>query len=368
MRPRILLFSTAYLPHIGGSELALYHIARYLPDYDIDLVTGRLDSSDATMEYINRVRVFRAGGRWSRLSLLVPKLFMPLAMAITAYRLTRKYRYSVLHAYQASQAAVAAVIVNALCPGIPLIITLQEGKILKQQPWLTQVIRSLILRRARVITAISNYLADYARSVSRVPVVVIPNGVDVDAMHHPEIARDAYRVVTASRLVEKNNVEGILRAMVYVRERFPEARLLVAGDGPMMATLVGLASDLGIAGIVEFRGFVPHSQLGEVLCSAGIFVRPSLSEGLGSAFLEAMAAHTPVIASAVGGIPDIVEEGVTGLLCDPRSPHDIARAIMTLLESEQLRTEIVARADVFVKKYDWSSIAWRMSKLYASLV
>ncbi|MBP6885634.1 MAG: glycosyltransferase family 4 protein [Candidatus Pacebacteria bacterium] len=367
MRPRILLFSTAYLPHIGGSELAIYHIARFLPDYDIDLVTGRLDSSDATMEYINRVRVFRAGGRWSRLSLLVPKFLMPIAMAITAYRLTKKYRYSVLHAYQASQAAVAAAIVNAFCPSIPLIITLQEGKILKQQPWLTQTIRAFILRRARMITAISNYLADYAGSVSRAPVVVIPNGVDVGAMYHPEIVRDAHRIVTVSRLVEKNNVEGILRAMVHVRERFPLAKLLIAGDGPMKASLMGLSSDLGIAGSVEFRGFVAHKNLGEILSSASIFARPSLSEGLGSAFLEAMAAHTAIVASSVGGIPDIVEDGVTGLLCDPRNPHDIARAIMTLLEQEQTRTEIVERADAFVKKYDWSSIAWRMSKLYASI-
>src|SRR5512135_2650590 len=152
IRPRILILSTAYLPLIGGSELAIHHIAEQLTDYDFDLVTGRYDASARLMETIGRVRVFRAGGRWARASLVLPKLLLPVAIAITALRLTRFHRYTAVHAYQASQAAGAAWLLKFVRPRIPLIISVQEGKDLEHQPWLVRRFRTLLLRRADAIT------------------------------------------------------------------------------------------------------------------------------------------------------------------------------------------------------------------------
>jgi glycosyltransferase involved in cell wall biosynthesis len=367
-RPRILIFSTAYLPHIGGSELAIQHIAERIEGFDIDLVTGKLDGSDATMEQMGRIRVFRAGGRWSRLTLVLPKLLMPLAMAVTALRLTRKHSYALIHAYQASQAAVAASIVKTIHPSLPFILTLQEGKDLTRQSWLTQSIRKLIIRRADSITAISTYLGTIARAYTSAPIRIIPNGVDIKAMQLPDVPRAPHTVMTVSRLVEKNNVANLIRAIAIVRDTLPDVRLVIIGSGRLRSELERCASDAGIAAVVEFVGSVPHPQLGAYLASAGVFARPSLSEGLGSAFLEAMGARVPVVASAVGGIPDIVHEGRTGLLCDPKSPEDIARAISKLMTNQELRERIVAGAYEFVHRYDWSVIAKDMAEVYDSSI
>ena len=362
------MFSTAYLPHIGGSELAIQHIADHIPQFDIDLVTGKLDGSDATMEQIGRIRVFRAGGRWSRLTLVLPKLLMPLAMAVTALRLTRRHSYALMHAYQASQAAVAASIVKIVRPSLPLIVTLQEGKDLKRQSWLTRRIRKFIIRRADTVTAISRYLADIAREYTSVPIKIIPNGVDINAMKFPETTRKPHAVVTVSRLVEKNNVGNLIRAIAIVRDTLPDVHLSIIGSGRLRGELERCVSDLGISNAIDFIGSVPHHRLGEFLGSASVFARPSLSEGLGSAFLEAMAARLPVVASAVGGIPDIVHEGSTGLLCNPENPDDIARAITRLLTDMELRNHIIGTAYQFVQRYDWTVIAKDMAAVYDSYI
>src|SRR4051812_29980408 len=111
-KPRILILSTTYLPLIGGSELAIRHITDRLERYDFDMVTSRHSADVAATEEVGRIRVFRAGGRLSRLTVLLPKNLMPLAIAITAWRLARTHRYVAVHAYQASQAAGAAWLIK----------------------------------------------------------------------------------------------------------------------------------------------------------------------------------------------------------------------------------------------------------------
>ncbi len=365
-KPRILLLSTAYLPLIGGSELAIHHIANHLPGYEFDLVTGHYDRTARLMETVGRVRVFRAGGRWARIPLVLPKLLLPIAIATTALRLMRSHRYIAVHAYQASQAAGAAWLIKLFRPHIPLIVTIQEGKNLEQQSWVVRLVRSVILRRADVITAISEYLAAYARRYSASSVRIIPNGVtihDVPHVHNPDPT-----ILTVSRLVPKNNIAGVIRAFAIIRHSITNARLAVVGDGPLRPGLEALASDLGVRSAIDFMGSIPHEQLPVIYAAADVFVRPSLSEGLGSVFLEAMAAGLPVVASPVGGTPDIVREGETGLLCDPDDPADIARAVVRLLEDRPLRERMVLNAERMVReKYDWDIIARHMEQLYKEI-
>ena len=290
------------------------------------MVTGRLDGVDVPTERMGRLTVIRAGGRWSRLALFLPKALLPIAMAVTALRLMRRHDYRLVHAYQASQAAGAAWLIKLVRPSVPLILTLQEGKELSQQNVLVRVARALLIRRADVVTAISQHLAAYARRYTSAPIYCIPNGVDVEQMQSVTAVRRAHDILTISRLVEKNNVANLIRAMVHVRVTFPDARLVIVGDGPLRSSLAMLVAECRVADAVEFRGSVAHQDVALFLASAGVFARPSLSEGLGTVFLEAMAARVPVVASAVGGIPDIVHDGETGLWCDPRDPKSIADA------------------------------------------
>ncbi len=363
-RPRVLVLSTAYLPLIGGSELAIHHIAQHLKGYEIDVVTGRFGDSK-TSEHIDGVRVFRAGGRWTQWTAFVPKVFLPIAIAITARRLMRTHRYVAMHAYQASQAAGAGCILKMLNPSMPFILTLQEGKELSAQSWIIRALRRVAIRRADCVTVISTFLASFARENGARKVEMIPNGVDVAALQEPPRADVPHTIVTLSRLVEKNNVASLIRAFHHVRMRISDARLVIVGDGPLRKELGELAVNLGVAGAIDFMGTIPHAEIRAVLHGAGVFARPSLSEGLGSAFLEAMAARLPVVASAVGGIPDIIRHGSTGLLCDPHDARDIAEHIMRLFEDRDLYVRIREEAFAMVESsYDWSIIAQKMAGVY----
>ncbi|MEK7176313.1 MAG: glycosyltransferase family 4 protein, partial [Patescibacteria group bacterium] len=109
---------------------------------------------------------------------------------------------------------------------------------------------------------------------------------------------------------------------------------------------------------VVFVGFVPPEKLPEYLWASDIFVRPSLSEGLGNSFIEAMAAGLPIIGTPVGGIPDFLKDGETGLFCEPNNPQNIAEKVKLLLVDNSLRQKIIANGQKLVaEKYDWDLIA-----------
>lgn len=368
-RPRILLFSTAYAPLIGGSELALQHIVARLPQYDFDLVTSRPHRQVPAMEVIGGVRVFRAGGWLSRVSLGLPKVFLPLAMAWTAFRLLRKHSYAFLHVYQASQAAGAAWLVKILFPRISFLLTLQEGKDLQRQSLLIRVFRLVVLARVTRVTAISTSLATYARRYTSAPIDIIPNGVDTKAFAASGPRVYGHTIVSVSRLVPKNGVIYLIRALPHVLRVVPDARLVLIGDGPLRSSLELLAADLHVVGAVTFVGSVPHADLPHALEQANVFVRPSLSEGLGTAFLEAMAAGLPIIGSRVGGIQDFLQHEKTGLVCVPNDPEDIARQIIRVFQDEAFASRLADQGRALVQqRYDWEHVAHMMADVYDQLV
>jgi L-malate glycosyltransferase len=128
-----------------------------------------------------------------------------------------------------------------------------------------------------------------------------------------------------------------------------------SGSAPVFAT-TGTA-----AGRVHFLGYIPHAELYKYLRVSDIFIRPSLSEGFGNSFIEAMAADLPVIATSVGGIPDFLEDKVTGIFCETEDPKSIADAVQKLLANPILRDAIVLNAHRMVaERYSWSLVAREM--------
>jgi glycosyltransferase involved in cell wall biosynthesis len=127
-------------------------------------------------------------------------------------------------------------------------------------------------------------------------------------------------------------VEYFLDAASIVAERFPDVRFLVAGDGGSRKELEDRARRLGLEARIVFTGF--RSDVRELLSEAAISVLPSLSEGTSNTLLESMAAGLPVVATQVGGNPEVIEDGVSGLLVPPRDSAEIAAAVGRLLEDE----------------------------------
>lgn len=368
---RILILSTAYLPQIGGSELAIKNITDRLPEFQFDLITSRFSPDVPAEEQIGNVHVYRVGNALSRSSFLLPKNFLPLAIYSQARALIFKHgSYDLIHAYQASQAAGAGWLLKWMYPRTPFVVTIQEGKVLQSQSMLTKLFRWLIFRKANAATVISAYLAEYVASQNaHLPIEIIPNGVDMGMFVEPEgNVPESHTVVTSSRLVEKNGIGDLINAFALVVQKVPEARLVIIGDGPQRAMLENKVQTEGLDSKVVFLGELSHDKLPPHLQKATIFVRPSLSEGLGTAFLEAMAAGTPIIGTPVGGIVDFLEDGQTGLFCKVGDAQDIAEKIITLLNDAALRGYISMKAKHLIReRYTWEKIAESFRNFYGTI-
>lgn len=369
---RVLILTTAYLPQVGGSELAIKNITDRLPGIWFDLITSRPFKNLPEHEKIANVNVYRVGKLFSRLSFLLPKNFLPVAIFFKACRLIRKHgTYDVIHAYQASQAAGGGWLLKWIYPRIPLVITVQEGKVLSRQSWLIKFFRHLVFKKADRVTAISNYLAEYVKTQNyKIPISIIPNGVNleqfpVSSFQFTVKDKKENTIITVSRLVEKNGIKDLIEAMAIVVKEIPYAKLKIIGSGPLEKDLKFQVKSLNLENNVEFFGEISNKSLPEYLYSADVFVRPSLSEGLGTAFLEAMAAGLPVIGTPVGGIPDFLKNGETGLFCKVNDPEDLADKIVKILNDGPLRERITNNAHELVEeKYDWNKIAAEFGKIY----
>ena len=184
----------------------------------------------------------------------------------------------------------------------------------------------------------------------RVP-VIIPNGIAVpgqaaDVMHQP-----ATGVVVANLLPYKGH-RDLLDALAMTQTR---PRMIFVGDGPERAALEQEAAALGIDHLVDFRGSVANPM--EVLLQSQFAVLPSHTEGLPNAVLEAMAAGLPVIATDVGGVPDLIAPGLNGLIVPPRDPHSMAHCIDELIKSPNERHRLGMSARAVAARFDWQTIA-----------
>ena len=374
---RVLLFTTAFRPFIGGSELAIENIAKRLPNVFFDILTPRYSLKLPAFERLDNVHIWRIGIGNNK-----DKWLFPILGVFKAMKLYRRERHALIHVYQASHAAGAALFAKFFIQNIPLILTLQEGEDFKKQSRWKKDIRNFIIRRVDYATAISEYLQHFAVSVNdKLAVQVIPNGVDFklfstviddDKRHKLRsrlgIAPDDKVIISVSRFVKKNNIETVLKAFAEVVPRF-HSKLLLVGDGPLRKELKDMTERFHISDKVIFTGSVDYSVLPTYLQCADVFVRPSLSEGLGTAFLEAMAAGLPIIGPSVGGIGDFLQDGETGLFCVPLDYENIASKISDILKDDNLRSKLIHNGQELIRsKYDWNVIAEKMHTLYSATI
>ncbi|KKW12628.1 MAG: Glycosyltransferase [Parcubacteria group bacterium GW2011_GWA2_49_9] len=370
---RILIFSTAYLPFIGGAELAVKEITDRLSpaEFSFDLITLNLDGKQKPKERIGNVNIIR---------LSCSKILFPFQAFMQARELHRENPYDHVWSVMASYGGFAGLLFKRHFSRVPFILTLQEGDSLShiyKRAFFIWPFFKMIFTRADHITAISNYLANWAKRMgAKADIHVIPNGVNVnsfqllgssfqgreDLRKRLGLKDDDKVAITTSRLVKKNGITDLIQSLQFLPVR---VKLLIIGAGELEQQLKLEARTLKLEARVKFLGHVAHEELPRYLHIADIFCRPSLSEGMGSSFVEAMAAGLPVIATPVGGIPDFLKDGETGLFCEVQNPKSIAEKVQLLLSDNNLRNRIVENASKMVQeKYEWDGIAEKMKKVF----
>ena len=253
----------------------------------------------------------------------------------------------------------------------PIVITVQGSDIFQvahSRPggWLT----CLLLYLPDRVTALSNALADTTANlgVPRNRIQIIPNGVDtriftVLASEHREDI-----ILYVGSLIKRKGVQHLIAAMPEVLRSSPNCRLVAIGDGPELPDLQRMVDELHIGSHVSFLGFQPQEEVRAWMQRARIFVLPSVEEGLGVVLLEALACGTPVVASEVGGIPDVITPDV-GVLVPPADAPALAAGIHKILETPGKWAEMSSAARVrAVTYYDWDGIARQYTALYQSML
>ena len=218
----------------------------------------------------------------------------------------------------------------------------------RRQPW--RGLNRRLWRMTDAGIAISQAVADFVVEVENAPrdkLRVIHYGLQWQPS--PNAERQALRrsmrtqlgfaqtqplLAMACRLIEQKGVSDALQAFAGTRSEFPEARLLIAGDGPLRAQLESEATQAGLTGSVRFLGW--RDDVPQLLVACDLFLMPSLWEGFGLVLLEAMAQGLPLVASRVSAIPEIVVAGETGLLAPPRDVPALREALLTLLRDPPL--------------------------------
>jgi len=198
--------------------------------------------------------------------------------------------------------------------------------------------------RADLVMVTSRYSAEVAQREYGVPperIAVVPEPIDLEVWDDqfwraPRRPRGAPVVLCVARMYPRKRIEDLMRAAGILRARIPGIQVRVVGRGPEWPALSRLHGELGLGDAVALLGDLTRERLAEEYVNASVFCLPSVQEGFGIVFLEAMAAELPVVACRIAAIPEVVLDGVTGLLAPPRDPGALAGLIERLIADPAL--------------------------------
>ncbi|MBI2580188.1 glycosyltransferase [Candidatus Woesearchaeota archaeon] len=318
------------------------------------------------------------------------RLQLPIFVAaefFSLWKAAKKEKPDIIHAHWILPQGFTAAIVSKILR-IPVVVTAHAGDVFPLKSFLFRLLSGFSTRSAAAVTVNSSYTRAAVAKISKLgDIKVIPMGVDLKLFSSASssaaaIVRKKYGIsengrmlLFVGRLAEKKGVTYMIAAMKAVVKAFPDCRLVIVGEGPEKASLQQQVQRLSLSGSVVFAGSIPNISLPSFYKAADVFVLPSIvdrsgdTEGLGVVLLEAIAAGTPVVASNVGGIPDIVAHSKTGLLVEQKSPHQLAAAIIKLLGSSSLRKRLSVSARKRVTQgFSWSGVAGSFYSLYRSVL
>jgi glycosyltransferase involved in cell wall biosynthesis len=260
------------------------------------------------------------------------------SLPVRIARLLRSGEYQIVHSHLV-HADWYVAIASVAAPGVALVSTKHnDDRFRRTYPF--RVIERVMSNRCAATIMISEALRDFTLRYSppRTPVATVLYGLEAPP-GAPERGSesDSPTLLAVARLVRQKGLDILIRAMRPIKASVPDARLLLAGDGPERRALERLARELGVADSVSFLGH--REDVGHLMRGAWILVHPSRWEGFGLVLLEAMKQGLPIVAARVSAVPEIVIPEATGLLVPPENPRALAEAAIRALGDERFRRE-----------------------------
>jgi glycogen(starch) synthase len=361
---RIGFYTFSFLPTVGGAELLLHSLAESLAErgHAVTVYAPRVRGRDNQLPTTYRLR------RYSRPS---SKRFGARQTLPWLLFQTREGKPDVLHCHGAYPAGYVGAAYKRLT-GSPMVVRPHGSDILPGE-WIARD-RRLASRMRSALLVADAVVAQGESLVERLRFLGVPadrirvirNGVRLPEAG-PEPVPEASSVLAMGSLTPKKGFDLLLQAFALVRQRVPQARLTIAGEGPERGRLCELARSLGLTEEVVFPGLVTGPAKAALFAQARVFVSSSRREPFGNATLEAMASGRPVVGTRVGGNIEMVEHGVSGLLVESEDPVSLATGMVCLLEDTDQAAAMGRAAWRRAKTFSWDGMVDHYEVLYREL-
>lgn len=380
---RILMINYEFPPLGGGGGVASYEIAKRLVarDHEVDvLTTGR--SGLPRNDVVDGIAVYRVpvAMRSELATASLPSMlsFLPSTLA-KGWCLLRRKHYDVLNSHFAVPSGPTGVILSRMF-GTPQVLTIIGGDIYDPTKRLSPsgnrllhaVVRRVLDCSSQVIAISEDIkrraLEDYGcrRGIEVIHYGLTPPSFESRTRAQLGIPEDDVVLISIGRLIKRKAFGDLLSALSKVDH--PRLRLLIIGEGPEEKRLRNLAEALGLSSRTEFLGAIWGERKFQYLAASDAFVLPSVHEGFGLVFLEAMYCGLPVIASSRGGQTDFLEDGVTGFLVPVGDPETLADRILRLCRDRTLRERISSFNKEYAKRFHISGVAERYETLFSEVI
>jgi glycosyltransferase involved in cell wall biosynthesis len=382
-RLRILMLSDYFYPHVGGGvEKVVYELSKRLVEIGCEVLVITL-GSNYSIYSVDGIKVYRVASmdltNIFQMQLSVPKDIR------TVLHASKEFSPNIIHAHNIffTTSLLAVLIKHTLhrklvfsahLGDISNLTLLGRWKALAAEIY-EKIFGRIIISSSDVIIAVSDSVREHVLSLGASPnkVIVIPNGVDLKEFGPQANVQkgNESNIIFVGRLIPNKGLEYLVRAAkILVDEKLKRLKFKIVGDGPYRQQLEKLVAKNGLSTYFEFLGRV--QRVSDVLRKGGIFVRPSLTEGMPLTVLEAMASGLPIIATNVGGTSEIIIHNETGILIEPGNVKQLAEALKYLIESPPEALRLGQNARTFIEHYykeefSWDKAASRILAVYESL-
>ena len=349
--------------------------------HEVHIFTSAIDSKESVENYEN-ITIYRYKKSFTIGSASIPVniLYKPLKLGIDL---------DIVHTHAGNPPAPIAAYQYAKKSKKPFVVTYHGdgqwnwGGVIRRMSVYSynKYLLDKILTYADVLISPSEYYINESRILGkyRNKIVAIPNGIHVDEFdvgYSKEKCRgklglsiDSRMILFVGTLSPHKGPDILIKAMSEIVKEVPDVKLVFVGHGGMREELEMLSKKLGVKKNVKFAGFVEESMKPLYYRAADVFCLPSVMthEIFGIVNLEAMACSVPIVASKIGGIPDVVRDGENGLLVLPRDSDALADAITYLLEDEDVREKMGKNGRKKVEDYSWNRVGEETEKIYLNL-
>ncbi|MDP3941941.1 MAG: glycosyltransferase [bacterium] len=310
--------------------------------------------------------------------LLIQGITLILFEFFSAMKLIREKKIDLIHAHWIIPQGVVALLLKKILH-TPYIVTTHGGDIYGLQNKIMRHVKKIILENAEKITVVSTSIKEkILQEINRkINVEVVSMGVDsklFNVKKYDQSIKEKYNIngpflLFVGRLAEKKGVSFLIRAMQSVIKKFPDAKLLIIGEGTILNQLKGLSAQLGVDKNIIFLGPLPNLELPKYYATCDIVVCPSIqtddgdAEGLPVTILEGLASGCCVVSTNTGGISDVIDPNYNGVLIKQKDILSLSNTILALLYEPKKRHYYRKNSLRTVRKYDWGNIIQSYSRL-----